>query len=59
MTVVGYGAQIQTLRRAVSMATEQLGVSCELIDLQTLLPWDVSTVATVTLQHITYVTLYI
>lgn len=30
------------------MAQEKLGVSCELIDLQTILPWDVETVCKVT-----------
>ena len=47
MTVVGYGAQIQPLRKACTMAWDQLGVSCELIDLRTLQPWDVDTVADV------------
>lgn len=30
------------------MAQEKLGVSCELIDLQTILPWDTETVCKVT-----------
>lgn len=47
MTVVGYGAQMQVLRKACLMAKEELGVSCELIDLRTLVPWDVDTVAKV------------
>ncbi len=47
MTVVGYGAQIQHLRKACTMAREELDVSCELIDLRTLLPWDTETVANV------------
>jgi len=45
VTVVGYGTQIQRLRHACAMAKSQLNVSCELIDLRTLLPWDVDTVA--------------
>ena len=47
MTVVGYGAQMQVLRKACLMAKEELGVSCELIDLRTLVPWDVDTIAKV------------
>ncbi len=47
VTVVGYGAQIQVLRKACDMAQEELGVSCELIDLRTIIPWDVDTVAEV------------
>lgn len=33
------------------MAQEKLGVSCELIDLQTILPWDIETVCKVTETH--------
>lgn len=34
------------------MAQDKLGVSCELIDLQTILPWDSETVCKVTFTHI-------
>eukprot|EP00282_Hemiselmis_andersenii_P011419 CAMPEP_0114127380 /NCGR_PEP_ID=MMETSP0043_2-20121206/10344_1 /TAXON_ID=464988 /ORGANISM="Hemiselmis andersenii, Strain CCMP644" /LENGTH=403 /DNA_ID=CAMNT_0001220451 /DNA_START=112 /DNA_END=1323 /DNA_ORIENTATION=+ len=44
ITVIGYGAQMGVLRRAVDRAEAELGVSCELIDLRTLLPWDRDTV---------------
>lgn len=44
VTVVGYGAQIQVLRHACDMARDELDVSCELIDLRTILPWDSDTV---------------
>jgi 2-oxoisovalerate dehydrogenase E1 component beta subunit len=47
VTVVGYGAQIQVLRAACEMAKETLGVSCELIDLRTIVPWDEETVVDV------------
>ena len=47
VTLVGYGAQIQVFREVREMAKNQLGVSCEIIDLRTLLPWDVDTVAKV------------
>eukprot|EP00164_Ancoracysta_twista_P012105 GFYU01018899.1.p1 GENE.GFYU01018899.1~~GFYU01018899.1.p1 ORF type:complete len:405 (+),score=109.41 GFYU01018899.1:77-1216(+) len=43
ITVVGWGAQMKVLESACDMAAEQ-GVSCELIDLRTLLPWDKDTV---------------
>lgn len=35
------------MREVANMAQEKLGVSCELIDLQTILPWDVETVCKV------------
>ena len=49
VTVVGYGSQLQILRQACEMAKEELGVSCELIDLRTILPWDEDTVIQVNL----------
>ena len=47
VTLVGYGAQMQVLRSASTMAKDELGVSCELIDLRTIIPWDVDTIAQV------------
>lgn len=44
ITLVAWGAQVQVLEQAADMA-EQDGVSCEIIDLRTLLPWDRDTVA--------------
>ena len=37
------------LREVVNMAQEKLQVSCELIDLRTILPWDTDTVAKVSI----------
>jgi len=47
MTLIGYGTQLQVLLEVADMARDQLGVSCEVIDLQTILPWDEQTVCQV------------
>lgn len=39
VTIVGWGAQLRALQMACDLA-EKEGVSCELIDLRTILPWD-------------------
>lgn len=44
LTVVGYGAQMVRIHHAVARAEQELGVSVEVIDLQTIAPWDVETV---------------
>ena len=44
ITLIGWGSQLQILRAAADMATEKLGISCELIDLRTIMPWDQETV---------------
>lgn len=44
ITVVGWGAQMEVIEKAVALA-EKDGVSVETIDLRTILPWDVNTVA--------------
>ncbi|BBI62184.1 hypothetical protein HSBAA_34900 [Vreelandella sulfidaeris] len=44
ITVVGWGAQMEVIGKAVELAEEQ-GIACEVIDLRSLLPWDADTVA--------------
>lgn len=44
ITVVGWGRQLNILETACQMAKEQHGISAELIDLQTIVPWDIATV---------------
>ncbi|KAI8318349.1 thiamine diphosphate-binding protein [Martensiomyces pterosporus] len=45
VTVVGYGSQIYALENAIQMIERDMpGVSCELIDLRTILPYDAETV---------------
>ena len=51
VTLLGYGSQMQILRQACDMAQSELGVSCELIDLRTILPWDEETVIQVNSIH--------
>lgn len=45
--MVAWGTQVHVLLEAAEMAKEKLGVECEVIDLRTILPWDIDTVATV------------
>ena len=44
VTVVGWGGQLRVLESACQMAQEKHGISAELIDLQTIVPWDFETV---------------
>uniref|UniRef100_A0A5G2QWA0 3-methyl-2-oxobutanoate dehydrogenase (2-methylpropanoyl-transferring) n=1 Tax=Sus scrofa TaxID=9823 RepID=A0A5G2QWA0_PIG len=44
VTLVAWGTQVHVIREVASMAREKLGVSCEVIDLRTIIPWDVDTV---------------
>ena len=43
VTIVSYGMQLRQVRMAVSRA-EEVGISCEVIDLRTIVPWDRKTV---------------
>ncbi len=43
VTLVGWGAQVHVISKACEMAALE-GISCELIDLRTILPWDIEIV---------------
>jgi len=43
VTLVGWGAQLQLIQEAANLAQEK-GISAEVIDLRTLLPWDADAV---------------
>lgn len=47
VTLVGWGTQVHVLLEVADLAQEQLGVSCEVIDLVSILPWDADTVCKV------------
>lgn len=42
-----FSLEVHVMREVANMAQEKLGVSCELIDLQTILPWDTDAVCKV------------
>ena len=44
VTVVGWGGQLRVLEAACDLVQKQYGISAELIDLQTILPWDADTI---------------
>ncbi|WP_448564209.1 alpha-ketoacid dehydrogenase subunit beta [Thalassotalea ganghwensis] len=44
ITLLAWGAQVEIVEKAAERAAQD-GVSCEIIDLRTILPWDVETVA--------------
>jgi len=47
VTVVGWGGHIRTLQKACALASQQSNgssISCELIDLRTIVPWDIETI---------------
>ena len=43
ITLLAWGAQMEVIEKAAAMAEED-GISCEIIDLRTILPWDKETV---------------
>ncbi|XP_053603507.1 2-oxoisovalerate dehydrogenase subunit beta, mitochondrial [Plodia interpunctella] len=43
-TLIGWGTQIHVLLEVAQMAEEKLGIKCDVIDLQSILPWDEETV---------------
>ncbi|MDI4636022.1 MULTISPECIES: alpha-ketoacid dehydrogenase subunit beta [Halomonadaceae] len=45
ITLLAWGAQMEVIEQAAELA-EKEGISCEVIDLRSILPWDVETVAT-------------
>ncbi|MBA6328610.1 alpha-ketoacid dehydrogenase subunit beta [Colwellia sp. MB02u-6] len=44
ITLLAWGAQVEIVEKAAALATSD-GISCEIIDLRTILPWDIETVA--------------
>lgn len=44
VTLIGWGTQVHVLKEVAAMAKEKLQVSCEVIDLVSILPWDRDTI---------------
>ncbi len=44
ITLLAWGAQMEIVEKAAELASAD-GISCEIIDLRTILPWDIETVA--------------
>ena len=44
ITLLAWGAQMETLQKAADLAAND-GISCEVIDLRSILPWDIETIA--------------
>jgi 2-oxoisovalerate dehydrogenase E1 component beta subunit len=44
ITLLAWGAQLEYVEKAAEMAAKD-GISCEIVDLRSILPWDVETVA--------------
>jgi 2-oxoisovalerate dehydrogenase E1 component beta subunit len=44
ITLLAWGAQVEIVEKAAALAAND-GISCEIIDLRTILPWDIETVA--------------
>lgn len=44
ITLIGWGAQVRVLQSAAIMVESELGISCEVIDLRTINPWDEETI---------------
>ena len=44
VTLIGWGNQVNVLKKTAEIAKKELGVSCEVIDLRSLAPWDVDCV---------------
>ena len=47
VTAIAWGTQFHVVHEAAQMAQEKLGLSIELIDLRTIVPWDEETVMNV------------
>ena len=46
--MIGWGTVVHVLLEVAKMAEEELNVSCEVIDLQTIMPYDSQTIEKVT-----------
>lgn len=51
-TLVAWGTQLHVTWEAAELAKKELGIDCEVIDLQCMAPWDLETIANVRIQFL-------
>jgi 2-oxoisovalerate dehydrogenase E1 component beta subunit len=44
ITLLAWGAQVHTFMEVADIVQKRFGISCEVIDLRTILPWDIATI---------------
>ena len=47
VTIVAWGTQVHVVKEVAQIVKEKLNVSCEVIDLRTIVPWDYETICNV------------
>lgn len=47
VTIVAWGTQVHVVKEVANIVKEKLNISCEVIDLRTIVPWDYETICNV------------
>ena len=47
VTIVAWGTQVHVVKEVAQIVKEKMNVSCEVIDLRTIVPWDYETICNV------------
>lgn len=54
VTVVAWGTQVHVAKEVANIVKEKMNISCEVIDLRTIIPWDYETICNVILIYYTF-----